>query len=240
MLFGDPAVPTTRGTLNGDLSNLLADEELTFWTAEDRAGYINKAYRRMNEMFKPITQYTSLIVPPLTSGVPMPSDFMGLAAGGLAWAFSTSPDDVQPLQRRGVPELDREYNGWQTSGAGSGDPMYYHLEPQNPTNNTAILVPTPSASGLLYIEYNPFYPDMVSATDQPWGGSWSGFHHLIPLLAESYARQKEQDFQAEQTAIARWKLEIPDFMRSLAEYAPSKANTLLGNSYRLTFRPGGY
>lgn len=240
MQFGNSASPSIgENTLHGWLSKLLSDTSLGFYTSDIRSQFLNQAYREINEDLKPIRKYQGIPVPPASAGNAMPNDFMALASGGITWASNANPGVLYKLERRGVVELDQEWNGWQTSAAARGTPYFYHFEPQNPTGYTAILIPTPNEAGTMRVEYHPSYADLVDPTSEPWGGTFEGFHHLIVYKAEAFCRNLEGDEAAEARALQRYALHEKKFIRALSEIAPPTRNTLIGNRYRQTFMPGG-
>jgi hypothetical protein len=236
MQLGTVGVP--GDTLHAELSRLLADDTVTFWTDVDRLAYLNQAYGEITDFERPISKYVSQPVPPLISGVTFPPDFLALAPGGVTWEFDNQPGTVYQLERRDIPSLDRLFNGWQTTSAPSGTPMYYFLEPQNPSNNTVTLVPKPTTAGVMRVAYIAQVAPLTNAADVPWGGSFAAHHRLIAARAEVFARQKEQDLGAEQKAVERYAQLLGLFRQAILGYAPQAAPYVRASGYRRELSSG--
>jgi hypothetical protein len=237
MIFGTSA-SVNDDSLHAELSRLLADTTLDVWSDSDRTTYINRAYRELNQLVKPIRMPAQVIQPSNAAGLTLPTDFMELAVGGITWAFNSDTTTRSRLQRRGIAELDELVNGWQSADYPSGTPKFYYLESYSGSTPTVVLVPKPSASGIIMLEYHPRMTALSNSADQPWGGNYPEWHHAIAYQAEIYARQQEQDAQMEQAAMQRAAMAKFGFTKAVSDLGPPRSNVVHGNPYRKGFRLG--
>jgi hypothetical protein len=202
------------------LANSLGESNLDYWSAAERLQYLNDAYIDINTMVRPLTDYVSDLTGLGAVPFMLPADFMELIEDTISWRKTGTVEEIS-LRRAGIPELNKLYNDdWKVNPL-MLDPAYYYFDNTDGFNPFLMLAPGPVAVGTLAFQYRVTVAPMVLETDTPWGNKLAEHHMAIVYGAEVYARQKEQNEQAEARAKQRYQEAVGQMRVSLI-YRPGE------------------